>query len=155
MPTGCNQICVEPLTLTPYGSPCACVFPMKVKLLLDVDLFTFFPLVNELEIEMADGTYLKQSQVKIMAAVSDAMNQGTVVDINLVPLGDKFDNTTATLTFERFWQKKIHLNDSLFGTYTVLNVSYPGNRTEVFPSFQNLSHYVFKAADRFHCRNSH
>uniref|UniRef100_A0A7N0SYG2 Protein kinase domain-containing protein n=1 Tax=Kalanchoe fedtschenkoi TaxID=63787 RepID=A0A7N0SYG2_KALFE len=125
--TGCNQICTEPLTLTPYGSPCACVFPMKVKLLLDVDLYTFFPLVNELEIEIADGTYLKQSQVKIMAAVSDVLNQGrTLVDINLVPLGDKFDNTTATLTYERLWQKKISLNASLFGTYTVVNVSYPG-----------------------------
>ncbi|CAM8928043.1 unnamed protein product [Rhodiola kirilowii] len=125
--TGCNQKCTDPLTLTPYGSPCACVFPMKVKLLLDVDLFTFFPLVNEFEIEIADGTYLKQSQVKIEAAVSDALNQGkTRVDINLVPLGDKFDNTTATLTYERFWRKNIPLNASLFGTYTVLNVSYPG-----------------------------
>ena len=100
---------------------------MKVKLILDVAPFSVFPLMSELEIEVANGTYLAQSQVKIMGASADTQNQGrTVVDINLVPLGEKFDNTTASLTYERFWHKKIPLNKSLFGDYTVLYISYPG-----------------------------
>ncbi|KAK9944944.1 hypothetical protein M0R45_010484 [Rubus argutus] len=54
-------------------------------------------------------------------------NQGrTVVDINLVPLGEKFDNTTAILTYDRFKHKKVPLNMTLFGNYEVLYISYPG-----------------------------
>ena len=68
-------------------------------------------MVNELEIEVAAGTYLKQSQVVIIGASADNQNQGrTLVEINLVPLGEKFDNTTATLTYDRFWEKKVPLN---------------------------------------------
>ncbi|XP_058005821.1 receptor-like serine/threonine-protein kinase ALE2 isoform X2 [Hevea brasiliensis] len=129
-PTGdqsCDQVCIEPLTATPFGSPCGCVFPMKVRLLLDVAPYAIFPVMNELEIEVAEGTYLEQSQVKIMGASADSDNQGkTVVDINLVPLGDKFDNTTAILTYERFWHKKVPLNKNLFGDYEVISISYPG-----------------------------
>lgn len=125
---GCDQICVEPLTATPFGSPCGCVFPMKVRLLLDVAPFAVFPVMNELEIEVAAGTYLEQSQVKIMGASADSQNQGkTVVDINLVPLGEKFDNTTAILTYQRFRHKKVPLNMTLFGNYEVIYISYPGN----------------------------
>lgn len=103
----CDQICTDPLTSTPFGSPCGCVFPMKVRLTLDVAPFAVFPVLNELEYEVALGTYLEQSQVKIMGATADSQNQGrTSVDINLVPLGEKFDNTTAALTYERFWHKK-------------------------------------------------
>lgn len=124
---GCDQICVEPLTSTPFGSPCGCVFPMKVRLLLDVAPFAVFPVMNELEIEVAAGTYLEQSQVKIMGASADSQNQGrTIVDINLVPLGEKFDNTTAILTYQRFRHKKVPLNMTLFGSYEVLYISYPG-----------------------------
>lgn len=124
---GCDQICVEPLTATPYGSPCGCVFPMKVRLLLDVAPYSVFPVMNELEIEIAAGTYLQQSQVKIMGASADSQNQGkTVVDINLVPLGEKFDNTTAVLTYDRLWHKKVPLNLTLFGIYEVIYISYPG-----------------------------
>ncbi|KAJ0113028.1 hypothetical protein Patl1_01673 [Pistacia atlantica] len=113
---GCDQICVEPFTAAPYGSPCGCVFPMKVKLLLDVAPYAVFPVMNELEIEVAAGTYLQQSQVKIMGASADSQNQGkTVVEMNLVPLGDKFDNTTANLTYERLVHKKVPLNTTLFG----------------------------------------
>ncbi|KAG7984849.1 hypothetical protein I3843_04G180900 [Carya illinoinensis] len=84
----CDQICIDPLTATPFGSPCGCVFPMKVRLLLDVAPYAVFPVMSELEIEVATGTYLEQSQVKIMGATADSQNQGrTVVDINLVPLG--------------------------------------------------------------------
>ncbi|KAL9685987.1 hypothetical protein QQ045_023442 [Rhodiola kirilowii] len=128
--SGCSQSCVEPLTATPIGSPCGCVFPMKVKLVLDVALYSLFPVVNELEIEIAGGTYLKQSQVKIMGATADSQNQGrTIVEVNLVPLGDKFDSTTAALIHDRFLKKKVPLNTTLYGTYDVMQISYPG-----FPS---------------------
>lgn len=125
---GCEQICMDPLTATPFGSPCGCVFPMKVRLILDIAPYAVFPVMNELEIEVASGTYLEQNQVKIMGANADSQNQGrTIVDINLVPLGEKFDNTTAVLIYERFWHKKVPLNASLFGDYAVVYVSYPGS----------------------------
>ena len=123
----CDQICIEPLTTTPIDSPCGCVFPMKVRLLLDVATLSVFPIMRELEIETTEGTYLEQSQVKIMGVIADSQNQeSTVVDINLVPLGEKFDNTTAVLTSDRFWHKKVPLNTTLFGNYEVLYISYPG-----------------------------
>ncbi|XP_022771369.1 receptor-like serine/threonine-protein kinase ALE2 isoform X2 [Durio zibethinus] len=124
---GCDQICMEPLTATPFGSPCGCVFPMKVKLLLTVAPYAVFPVMNELEIEVAAGIYLQQSQVKIMGATADTKNQGrTLVEINLVPLGEKFDNTTAILTYDRLLHKRVSLNSTLFGTYEVVSISYPG-----------------------------
>uniref|UniRef100_A0A2P2LN44 Receptor-like serine/threonine-protein kinase ALE2 isoform X3 n=1 Tax=Rhizophora mucronata TaxID=61149 RepID=A0A2P2LN44_RHIMU len=135
----CDQICIDPLTASPFGSPCSCVFPMKVRLLLDVAPFAVFPVLNQLEIEIALGTYLEQSQVKIMGASADSQNQGkTVVDINLVPLGEKFDTTTAMLTCERLWYKKVPLNVTLFGNYEVLYVTYPGNNFNLFKSFAAL-----------------
>nr|KYP70762.1 Serine/threonine-protein kinase PBS1 [Cajanus cajan] len=125
--SSCGQICTDPLTSTPFGSPCGCVFPMKVRLTLDVAPFAVFPVMTELENEIALGTYLEQSQVKIMGATADSQNQErTIVDINLVPLGEKFDNTTAALTYERFWHKKVPLNRSLFGDYAVVYIIYPG-----------------------------
>uniref|UniRef100_A0A803PG98 Protein kinase domain-containing protein n=1 Tax=Cannabis sativa TaxID=3483 RepID=A0A803PG98_CANSA len=141
---GCGQICVEPLTATPFGSPCGCVFPMKVRLLLDVAPFAVFPVMNELEIEVAAGTYLEQSQVKIMGASADSQNQGmTVVDINLVPLGEKFDNTTAILTYQRFRHKKVPLNMTLFGNYDVVYISYPGiPSSPPYGGFTALSAFV-------------
>ncbi|KAL3828104.1 hypothetical protein ACJIZ3_016906 [Penstemon smallii] len=124
---GCGQTCTEPLTSAPFGSPCACVFPMKIKLLLGVPLYAIFPEVTELEIELAAGTYLKQSQVAIIGAVSDSQNQErAVVDIILIPLGEKFDNTTAILTYHRFLHKKVPLNRTLFGDYDILYINYPG-----------------------------
>ncbi|KAL0383680.1 UNVERIFIED_CONTAM: Receptor-like serine/threonine-protein kinase ALE2 [Sesamum calycinum] len=85
------------------------------------------PEVTELEIEVAAGTYLKQSQVAIIGASADIQNQErTVVDINLVPLGEKFDNTTAMLTYQRFLQKKVPLNRTLFGDYDIMYIAYPG-----------------------------
>ena len=123
----CDQICIEPLTTTPIDSPCGCVFPMKVRLLLDVATLSVFPIMRELEIETTEGTYLEQSQVKIIGVIADGQNQeSTVVNINLVPLGEKFDNTTAVLTSDRFWHKKVSLNTTLFGNYEVLYISYPG-----------------------------
>ncbi|KAJ4968186.1 hypothetical protein NE237_014887 [Protea cynaroides] len=137
--SGCDQImCSEPLTSTPIGSPCGCVLPMKVKLRLGVSLYEFFPLVVELEIEVAAGTYLKQSQVKIMGASADIHDQGkTVVDANLVPLGEKFDNTTAILTYERFWHKKVPINATIFGEYEVIYIKYPGLPSSI-PSEESL-----------------
>ncbi|CAK7349486.1 unnamed protein product [Dovyalis caffra] len=127
----CDQICTEPLTATPFGSPCGCVFPMKVRLLLDVAPYAVFPVMRELESEVAAGTYLEESQVKIMGASADSQNQGkTVVDINLVPLGEKFDNTTAILTYDRFWKRKVPLNVTIFGNYEAIYISYPGNNLE-------------------------
>ncbi|KAI3449843.1 hypothetical protein Pfo_006508 [Paulownia fortunei] len=124
---GCGQTCTEPLTSAPFGSPCMCVFPMRIRLLLGVSLYAIFPEVTELEIEVAAGTYLKQSQVTIIGASADSQNQErTVVDINLVPLGEKFDNTTAILTYQRFLHKKVPLNRTLFGDYDVMYVAYPG-----------------------------
>ena len=123
----CDQICIEPLTTTPIDSRCGCVFPMKVRLLLDVATLSVFPIMRELEIETTEGTYLEQSQVKIMGVIADSQNQeSTVVDIKLVPLGEKFDKTTAVLTSDRFWHKKVPLNTTLFGNYKVLYISYPG-----------------------------
>ncbi|KAL6564054.1 Receptor-like serine/threonine-protein kinase ale2 [Orobanche hederae] len=124
---GCGQVCTEPLTSSPFGSPCMCVIPMRVRLLLGVPLYAIFPEVTELEIEIAAGTYLKQSQVAIVGANADSQNQErAVVDINLVPLGEKFDDTTAILTYRRFLRKKVLLNRTLFGDYGVMNISYPG-----------------------------
>ncbi|KAG9446804.1 hypothetical protein H6P81_012932 [Aristolochia fimbriata] len=125
---GCDQItCTDPLTSTPIGSPCGCVLPMQVELNLGVAPLVVFPLIQELEIEVATGTYLKQSQVRIMGANVNSEDQGkTVVDIDLVPLGEKFDNMTALLTYDRFCKKKVPINESLFGDYEVVSIKYPG-----------------------------
>ncbi|KAL7600492.1 hypothetical protein Lser_V15G27039 [Lactuca serriola] len=124
---GCGLTCLEPLTSTPIGSPCGCVLPMKVRLLLQVSVYAVFPVVNELEIEIASGMYLTQSQVVITGASADSENQGqSVIDVNLVPLGQRFDNVTAAFTYERFWKKKLSLNKTLFGDYQVVYIIYPG-----------------------------
>ncbi|GMH19466.1 hypothetical protein Nepgr_021307 [Nepenthes gracilis] len=124
---GCNQICLEPFTSTPIGSPCGCVLPMKVRLLLSVAAYALFPEVNELEIEVAAGTYLKHSQLQFVGATADSQNQErTIVDLNLVLLGENFDNTTATLIFERLLRKEVPLNNTLFGIYEVIYIKYPG-----------------------------
>ncbi|OIW21335.1 hypothetical protein TanjilG_32426 [Lupinus angustifolius] len=145
----------DPLTATPFGSPCGCVFPMKVRLVLDIAPLPIFPVINELEIEVASGTYLKQSQVRIMGVSADSENQGrTIVDINLVPLGEKFDDITFSVICERFWHKKVPLNKSLFGDFEVLSITYPdmpasaphgpfvsdGNHPD--PSSASVSHWV-------------
>ncbi|XP_017249821.1 receptor-like serine/threonine-protein kinase ALE2 [Daucus carota subsp. sativus] len=124
---GCDIKCLEPLTSNPFISPCSCVLPMKIRLIFYVSLLAIFPVVNELEIEVAKATYLLQSQVVIVGANADHQNQErTVIDINLVPLGDRFDNTTATLIYERFWQNKAPLNQTLFGNYDVASITYQG-----------------------------
>ncbi|XP_041005559.1 receptor-like serine/threonine-protein kinase ALE2 [Juglans microcarpa x Juglans regia] len=120
-------ICTEPYTNTPPNAPCACVLPMQVGLRLSVALYTFFPLVSELAKEIATGVFMKQSQVRIIGAnAASQQPEKTIVLIDLVPLGDKFDNPTALLTFQRFWHKQVVIKASYFGDYEVLYVRYPG-----------------------------
>ncbi|XP_047308346.1 receptor-like serine/threonine-protein kinase ALE2 [Impatiens glandulifera] len=124
----CSSIsCTDPLTYPVHGSPCVCVVPMQVGLRITVSLYTFFPSVAELSDEIASGIFMRQSQVRIMGANADSQDEEkTVVLIDLVPLEEKFDNTTAFLTYLRFWNKQIVLKSSLFGDYEVLYVHYPG-----------------------------
>lgn len=113
--------------------PCGCVFPMKVRLLLQASVYAVFPLVNELEIEIAAGTYLSQNQVVITGASSDGKDhEKTALDVNLIPLVERFDNLTAALTYERFWHKKLSLNKTLFGDYEVVYIIYPGKAVNFF-----------------------
>ncbi|KAK4391797.1 Receptor-like serine/threonine-protein kinase ALE2, partial [Sesamum angolense] len=119
--------CTEPLTYGPAESLCLCVLPIQVGLRLTVALYTFFPLVTELAAEIAAGVFMKQSQVRIMGANAAGDNpEKTIVLIDLLPLGEKFDDTTAYLTFQRFWHKQVLVKTSLFGVYDVLYVRYPG-----------------------------
>ncbi|GFP93201.1 receptor-like serine/threonine-protein kinase ale2 [Phtheirospermum japonicum] len=119
--------CTDPFTYSPPKSPCACVLPIQVSLRLAVALYTFFPLVSELATEIASGVFIKQSQVRIMGANAAEDNPDkTIALIYLLPLEDKFDDTTAYFTFQRFWQKQVGIKTSLFGDYDVLYVRYPG-----------------------------
>nr|XP_016490734.1 PREDICTED: receptor-like serine/threonine-protein kinase ALE2 isoform X6 [Nicotiana tabacum] len=119
--------CAEPFTNGPPKTPCVCVLPMRVGLRLSVALYTFFPLVSELATEIAVGVFIDPSQVRIMGANSASQYpEKTIVLIDLVPLGEKFDNTTAFLTSQRFWHKQVLIKASLFGDYDVLYVQYPG-----------------------------
>ncbi|XP_020086494.1 mucin-2-like isoform X2 [Ananas comosus] len=119
--------CSDPWTNSPPGSPCACVLPIKVGLRLNVALYTFFTLVSELAQELANGVLMKQSQVRIMGAnAANEQPEKTVVFIDLIPLGNKFDNTTIFLVNEKFWHKEVFINASYFGDYDVLYVIYPG-----------------------------
>ncbi|KAF0892977.1 hypothetical protein E2562_021279 [Oryza meyeriana var. granulata] len=124
----CSGIsCSAPLTSTPIGSPCGCVYPMQIQLDLVVAPYQLFPRIDELEIEIAAGTFLKQSQVRIMGAGGSLEDpEKTTVTIDLVPLGQKFDKTSALLTSNRFLQKKVPINSSIFGDYNVIYVHYPG-----------------------------
>ncbi|XP_011009868.1 PREDICTED: receptor-like serine/threonine-protein kinase ALE2 isoform X1 [Populus euphratica] len=124
----CSMIvCTEPYTNTPPGSPCRCVLPMQVGLGVSVALYTFFPLVSELAQEIAAGVYMKQSQVRIIGANAPSQQpEKTIVLIDLVPLGERFDNSTAFLTYQRFWKKQVVINPSFFGDYEVLYVRYLG-----------------------------
>ncbi|KAF0916714.1 hypothetical protein E2562_011563 [Oryza meyeriana var. granulata] len=119
--------CQDPLTNSLPGTTCLCVLPIKVELHLGIALYTFFALVSELAQDIASGVFMKQSQVRVMganAATDDP--EKTVVLIDLVPLGAKFDNATAFLVFERFWHKQVNINPMHFGNYDVLYVTYQG-----------------------------
>ncbi|XP_019151394.1 PREDICTED: receptor-like serine/threonine-protein kinase ALE2 isoform X2 [Ipomoea nil] len=124
----CSSLkCMEPLASPPPKSPCNCVLPMRIGLRLSVALYTFFPLVSELANEIAAGVFMDTSQVRIMGANAGSQYpEKTIVLIDLVPLGGRFDNTTAFLTFRRFWHKDVVIKSSYFGDYDVLYVQYPG-----------------------------
>ncbi|CAN1162340.1 Receptor-like serine/threonine-protein kinase ALE2 [Linum perenne] len=119
--------CTDPLTYTPSGSPCGCVWPIQVKLGLDVAIYTFFTLVTELAEEIAASVALNYSQVRIMGANADhqQMEKSTVL-ISLVPREVRFDYTTALSIYNKFWSKQVVIKDSFFGAYEVLYVDYPG-----------------------------
>ncbi|KAG4955471.1 hypothetical protein JHK85_041851 [Glycine max] len=119
--------CSEPLTYTPPGSPCGCVWPLQVKLRINIATYKFFPLVSKLANEIAASVLLNHNQVRVVGA--DATSQQlekTIVLINLVPQGVKFDDTTAFLIYKKFWQREVLNDASAFGDYEVLYVHYPG-----------------------------
>ncbi|XP_074280722.1 uncharacterized protein LOC141605740 isoform X2 [Silene latifolia] len=119
--------CPEPSINTPPGSPCGCVWPMQVGMRLSVALYTFFPLVSELSQEIASGVFLKPSQVRVMGANAATQDpEKTIVLVDLVPLDEKFDNITSHLISDRFWQKQVIIEKSIFGDYEILYVRYPG-----------------------------
>ncbi|KAJ7564942.1 hypothetical protein O6H91_02G040700 [Diphasiastrum complanatum] len=122
----CQQMCTDPYTSTP-GSPCGCVIPMLVGLELSTTLYSLFPLVSELAQELAAGTFLSQSQVRIMGAntVSDNVDK-TEVKADLVPLALSFDHRTALSIAQRFWSHQVFINETLFGNYSLLYIQYPG-----------------------------
>eukprot|EP00257_Ricinus_communis_P020568 XP_015579827.1 receptor-like serine/threonine-protein kinase ALE2 isoform X1 [Ricinus communis] len=128
-PSGdCASItCTEPLTYTPPGTFCGCVFPIQVKLRLGVAIYTFFTLVTELAEEIAASVALNHSQVRIMGAnaASRQLEKSNVL-INLVPGGVKFSDNSAMSIYRKFWNREVHIKASLFGTYDVLYVHYPG-----------------------------
>lgn len=100
---------------------------MQIQLDLGVAPYQLFPRIDDLEIEIAAGTFLKQSQVRIMGAGSSIQDpEKTTITIDLVPLGQKFDRTSALLTSNRFLQKKVPIKSSIFGDYDVIYVHYPG-----------------------------
>ncbi|OMO66229.1 hypothetical protein COLO4_30679 [Corchorus olitorius] len=124
----CTSVaCTEPLTYTPPGSPCGCVWPIQVKLQLGVPIYTFFPLVSELAQEIAASVRLNRSQVRIMGAnaASEELDKSTVL-INLIPWEVKFEYTTASLIYKEFWNRQVFIKASLFGPYDVVYVRYPG-----------------------------
>ncbi|XP_010443348.1 PREDICTED: receptor-like serine/threonine-protein kinase ALE2 isoform X2 [Camelina sativa] len=122
-----STVCLEPYTNTPPGSPCGCVWPIQVELRLSMALYDFFPMVSEFAREISAGVFMKQSQVRIMGAnAASEQPEKSIVLIDLVPLGDKFENMTAMLTYQRFWSKKVYIDELIFGRYDVIYVRYPG-----------------------------
>lgn len=125
---GCESVtCTEPLTYTPPGTSCACVWPVQVRLQFSISLYAFFPMVSELAEEIAVAIPLNRSQVRIMGAdAADQQQEKTTVLINLVPLAEPFKAATAFSIYKKFWNKELSLNSSTFGVYEVLFVHYPG-----------------------------
>ncbi|XP_065867839.1 receptor-like serine/threonine-protein kinase ALE2 isoform X2 [Euphorbia lathyris] len=119
--------CSDPLTYTPPGTFCGCVWPIQVKLQLGVAIYTFFTLVSELAEEIGASVALNHSQVRIMGANAATQQlEKSIVLINLVPGGVKFADATAFSIYKKLWNKQVLIKPSLFGTYEVLYVHYPG-----------------------------
>ncbi|MCO5559453.1 hypothetical protein L7F22_013053 [Adiantum nelumboides] len=120
-------VCLPPLTKTAFMSPCGCVRPIQVQIQLTVPLYSLFPSISVLAANIADGTVLAPSQVEVRGANADSQNPDcSIVVVNLVPLDQEFDNLTAFLIFQKFWNHELALNASLFGNYSVAYVRYPG-----------------------------
>ncbi|KAI5063520.1 hypothetical protein GOP47_0022067 [Adiantum capillus-veneris] len=120
-------VCLPPLTKTPFMSPCGCVHPIQVRIELTVPLYSLFPLISVLAANLAESTVLSPNQVEIVGANADSQDpDNSVVDVNLVPLDQGFDNLTALIIYEKFWKHEVVLNLTLFGNYSVLYVQYPG-----------------------------
>ena len=108
-------------------SPCGCVRPIQVKLDLSVPLYSLFPLISLLAANLADATVLSPNQVEIVGANADSRDpDSSIVDVNLVPLDQAFDNLTALLISQKLYKHKLLLNVTLFGNYNVIYVQYPG-----------------------------
>lgn len=139
-PTDCKE-CEDGYTSAPAGAPCGCVIPMTSSLQLAISLEKLFPLVAELAKELAESLYLQPSQVRIMGANAVAQFQyKTDVTAQFVPLATAFDNTTAVLLASEIWERRLKLNESLFGQYLVISVRYPGNTVRLLP-FKVLESY--------------
>ncbi|XP_051148020.1 receptor-like serine/threonine-protein kinase ALE2 isoform X2 [Andrographis paniculata] len=119
--------CSEPLTYTPPGAPCACVWPIEVRLRFDIPLYMFFPLVSKLAEGISTAIPLDRRQVRIMGAdAADQQLEKTTVLINLVPLDGTFDAATVFLIYTKFWRRQFSIKASVFGAYEVVYVRYPG-----------------------------
>lgn len=119
--------CTQPLTYTPAGSPCACVWPIEVRLRLRISPYTFFPLVSELAKEISTSVSLNVSQARIMGAnAAGEQLDKTIVIVNLVPLKQNFDPATAFSIYQKLWKKQVSINTARFGDYEVVSVRYPG-----------------------------
>jgi hypothetical protein len=114
---------------------------VQVEIELSVPLYALFPLISVLASELAEGVVLMPSQVEIVGAnAGERSRDSSVVDANLLPLDQEFDNITAFLIFQRLWNHEVPLNSSLFGNYTVVYVHYPGN--------EQTHRICFPASDR-------
>ncbi|KAK6268203.1 hypothetical protein QUC31_012363 [Theobroma cacao] len=82
---------------------------------------------KELAQEIAASVRLNHSQVRIMGAnaASQELEKSTVL-INLVPWEVKFDSSTSLLVYKKFWNRHVFIKPSLFGSYEVVYVHYPG-----------------------------
>ncbi|CAA0821135.1 Protein kinase superfamily protein [Striga hermonthica] len=127
---GCESLsCTEPLTYTPPGQLCGCVWPIKVKLRFSLSVDKFFLLVPELAREITNGVPLSRDQVRIVGAdVADQeLEEKTDVLVNLVPpINEPFNYATAYSIYEKFLKAEFPFNMSVFGVYQVLYVNYPG-----------------------------
>ncbi|KAJ0687945.1 putative non-specific serine/threonine protein kinase [Helianthus annuus] len=89
--------------------------------------YTFFSLVSELANEIATSVSLNASQARITGAnaAGDQLDN-TIVLINLVPLNQNFNPATTFSIYQKFWNKQLSINRTLFGAYEVVDVKYPG-----------------------------
>ncbi|KAJ1433404.1 Serine-threonine/tyrosine-protein kinase, catalytic domain [Sesbania bispinosa] len=124
VPLPMNSVPSFPPKVSPSGSS---AMSPEMPLLPQIQALPPPPPNEELASEISTGVFMKQSQVRIMGAnAANQQPEKTVVLIDLLPLGEKFDNSTAFLTSDRFWHKKVVIKASYFGNYDVLYVSYPG-----------------------------